>query len=371
MAQSFDIPADVVALCDYERTARERLPGMVSAWLDGGAADGLTHAENLTAWRRIRLQGRVLTDLRGASTGLTLFGQAMDHPLILAPVAYHHLAHPEGESATALGAAATGTVMTVSTLASTRIEDLGAGAPGPLWFQLYVQAQRYDTESLIARAEAAGCRALMVTVDAPVKLRNTEARIGFRLPDGISAVNTAGMAVAQVQTIPGRSPAFLGLLDSAPRWEDIAWIRSRTRLPLILKGITSAPDARRALEMGVDGIVVSNHGGRALDSLPASAEILPHIADAVGGRMVLLCDGGIRRGTDVLKALALGASAVMIGRPQIHALATAGAQGVAHMLTILRAELEVAMAQTGCRSLHDISRDVLWPGDGLPAGPRF
>lgn len=360
MTQAFEIPADVVALCDYERVARLRLPAMVQSWLDGGAADSVTCAENLAAWSRIRLSGRVLADMRGASTAMTLFGQIMEHPLILAPVAYHHLAHPDGEAATALGAAAAATVMTVSTLASTRIEAIAAVAQGPLWFQLYFQARRADTECLVARAEEAGYRALVVTVDAPVKLRNTEARTGFHLPAGVSAVNTAGMAGPEIVALPGRSPAFLGLLDAQPRWEDIAWLRARTRLPIILKGITAPSDAIRALDSGVDGIVVSNHGGRTLDTLPASAEILPGIAKAVDGRLPILCDGGIRRGTDVLKALALGASAVMIGRPQIHALATGGARGVAHMLTILRAELEVAMALTGCKSLDCIDASTIW-----------
>ncbi|VDC30680.1 alpha-hydroxy acid oxidase [Pseudogemmobacter humi] len=358
--EPFHIPPEAVALCDYARISAERLPPMVSAWLDGAAADGVTHAANLEAWSRIRLKGRVLADMRGASTGLTLFGQDLEHPLLLAPVAYHRLAHPEGEHATALGAAATGTVMTVSTLASERIEDIAARAQGDLWFQLYVQARRADTEALVVRAEAAGYRALVVTVDAPVKLRNTEARIGFRLPEGVAAVNTAGMPGPELREIPGRSPAFLGLMDAAPRWEDIAWLRARTRLPLILKGITAPEDAMRAIDLGVDGLVVSNHGGRALDSLPASAAILPAVAAAVQNRIPLICDGGIRRGTDVLKAIALGASAVMLGRPQFHALAVGGARGVAHMITILRAELEVAMALTGCRDLTAISPEILW-----------
>ncbi len=360
MSDPFEIPPDVVALCDYERVAKTRLPPMVSAWLDGGAADGVTHAENLGAWNRIMLQGRVLADMRGASTSLTLFGRELEHPLLLAPVAYHRLAHPDGEHATALGAAAAGAILTVSTLASTPIEEIAGQAQGPLWFQLYFQARRADTQALVARAEAAGVRALVVTVDAPVKLRNTEARIGFRLPEGISAVNVAGMAEAEFRTLPGRSAAFLGLLDSAPRWEDIEWLRSLTRLPVLLKGITCPQDASRAIDLGVDGLVVSNHGGRALDTLPSSADILPRIAEATGARVPLIADGGIRRGTDVLKALALGATAVMIGRPQIHALAVGGARGVAHMITILRAELEVAMALTGRSKLGDIDRSAIW-----------
>lgn len=360
MSDPFEIPPDVVALCDYERVAKTRLPPMVSAWLDGGAADGVTHAGNLAAWSRIALQGRVLADMRGASTGLTLLGKELEHPLLLAPVAYQRLAHPDGEHATALGSAAAGAILTVSTLASLSIEEIAAQAQGPLWFQLYFQARREDTRALVARAEAAGCHALVVTVDAPVKLRNTEARIGFHLPEGVSAVNIEGMAEAEFRMLPGRSPAFLGLLDSAPRWEDVEWLRSLTDLPILLKGVTCPQDAMRAIDLGMDGLVISNHGGRALDTLPASADILPRIAEATGGRLPLISDGGIRRGTDVLKALALGATAVMIGRPQLHALAVGGARGVAHMITILRAELEVAMALTGCSSLGSIDRSVIW-----------
>ncbi len=357
------IPTDVVALCDYERHAAARMPASLRAYLDGAGADGLTAGANLAAWQAIRLQGRVLADLRGAGTGLRLLGLDLPHPLILAPVAFHRLVHPEGEAATVLAAGATGSLMVVSTQASLPSEQIAAAAHGPLWFQLYMQPRREDTRHLIRRAEAAGYRALVVTVDAPVNgLRNMEQRAGFRLPDGVLAVNLDGMAPAEIRSEPGRSAVFLGLMDAAPRWDDIAWLKSQTTLPVILKGITSADDALRAVEIGADAVIVSNHGGRALDGLPATAEILPVIARAVAGRVPVLCDGGIRRGTDVLKALALGASAVLIGRPQIHALAVGGAQGVAHMLTILRAELEVAMALTGCRTLQDIDQGVIWGG---------
>ena len=203
---------------------------------------------------------------------------------------------------------------------------------------------------------------MVVTVDASVNgVRNMEQRAGFHLPDGLRAVNLDGLRRPQFRNEPGRSPVFMGLLDEAPRWEDVQWLRTQTKLPLLLKGITSGDDAVRAVETGIDGVIVSNHGGRALDTLPPIADILPHVAARIDGRIPVLCDGGIRRGTDVLKALALGASAVLIGRPQVHALAVAGARGVAHMITILRAELEVAMALTGCRRLVDIDRSVLWP----------
>lgn len=362
MAGPGAIPPDIVALCDYERYGSARLQPEVRAYVDGAGADGLTAAANRAAWDAIRLEGRVLADMRGASTALELLGLSLPHPLILAPVAFHGLAHPDGEHATALAAGATGSLMVVSTQAGVTIEDIAAASHGPLWFQLYMQPAREDSLLLVRRAEDAGCRALVVTVDAAVNgLRNIEQRAGFRLPDGLRAVNLDGMRGPDIRTEPGRSPVFLGLLDAAPRWEDIAWLRSQTRLPVILKGIMGAHDARLAVETGADGVVVSNHGGRVLDTLPATAEALPVVADAIGGRVPVLCDGGIRRGTDVLKALALGADAVMIGRPQIHALAVAGASGVAHMLTILRAELEVAMALTGRRRIADIGADVIWP----------
>ncbi|MCB5410248.1 alpha-hydroxy acid oxidase [Pseudogemmobacter faecipullorum] len=360
MRAAFEIPPDVVALCDYERLAGARLDPMVGAWLEGGAADGLSHAANLSAWGQIALEGRLLADLRGASTALSLLGMELAHPLLLAPVAYHHLAHPGGEAETALGAAAGEAVFSFSTLASTPLAEFGAEARGPWWFQLYWQHRREDSLALIRAAEAAGAGAILLTADAAVKLRNTEARIGFRLPEGVRAVNIAGFAQAPVREQPGRSPAFLGALETAPRWQDIAWLRGATRLPLILKGVSSPRDALLAAEAGFDAIVVSNHGGRALDTLPATARLLPRIADALQGRLPILADGGIRRGSDVVKALALGATAVMIGRPQLHALSVGGARGVAHMLSILRAELEVAMAQTGCASLKAISPDLIW-----------
>ncbi len=361
MADPRPIPADVVALEDYARHAARLIPPEVAAYIDGAGADGLTHAANMASWRDIALQGRVLRDMRGASTATSLLGQKLAHPILLAPCASHGLVHPDGEEATALGAAAAEAVMVVSTQAGLRLEDIAARAQGPLWFQLYLQCRREDSLHLVRRAENAGYRALVVTVDAPVNgIRNIEQRAGFALPHGLRPINLEGYAAPDLQPQPGRAATFLGLLDQAPRWEDIFWLRGQTRLPILLKGITAPEDARAAIEAGLDGIIVSNHGGRVLDSLPATAQILPRIFDAVVGRMPILVDGGIRRGTDVLKALALGADAVLIGRPQLHALAVGGAAGVAHMIGILRAELEVAMALTGCAKIADIDRKVLF-----------
>lgn len=355
------IPSHVVSLHDYAEQMPSVVSAAVAAYIDGAGADGITRDANRAAWDAMRLEGRVLADLREAETRLTLFGTALDHPLILAPVAFHDLVHPEGEHATALGAAATGTLMTVSTQSGRTLEEIASRSQGRLWFQLYMQPRREDTLRLVRRAEDAGYLALVVTVDAPVNgVRNMEARAGFHLPPGLRAANLDGMARPSVRAEPGRAPTFLGLMDAAPRWEDIVWLRGQTRLPMLLKGIMSPHDARRAVEAGADGVIVSNHGGRALDTLPATAAALPRVAAETAGRVPVLCDGGIRRGTDVLKALALGATAVMVGRPQIHALAVAGAAGVAHMLTLLRAELEVAMALTGRKTLGDIDASVIW-----------
>jgi 4-hydroxymandelate oxidase len=221
----------------------------------------------------------------------------------------------------------------------------------------------------VRRAEAAGCKALLVTVDAAVNgVRNEEQRAGFRLPPSVRAVHLDGFRTAVSRAGPGESPVFKGLLDGAPTWADIAWLRSQTSLPIILKGVLHPSDAERAIAEGLNGVVVSNHGGRTLDTLPASIDALDAVARCVAGRVPVLLDGGIRRGTDVLKALALGANAVMIGQPIMHALAVAGPVGVIHLLTILRAELEIAMALTGRASLDQIDRGALWDDPRNP-GP--
>ncbi|MFD1108261.1 alpha-hydroxy acid oxidase [Pseudoroseomonas ludipueritiae] len=354
------IPPDIATLTDYEPHARRRMGENAWAYVSGGAADELTLAENRAAFIRLKLNQGVLADMEGASTGLELFGQQLAHPVLVAPTAFHRLLHPEGEIATATGASAMQAGMVVSAQASLPLEAIAARATPRPWFQLYIQPDRDFTWSLARRAEEAGYAAIVVTVDAPVSLRNREQRAGFRLPPGVEAVNLRG-AGAQ----PGGDAVFGGLLQGMASWADIGALRQRTRLPLLLKGITTPADARRALEAGADGLVVSNHGGRVLDGQPASIEVLPAVAQAVAGRVPLLLDGGIRRGTDVLKALALGARAVMVGRPVLYGLALAGATGVAHVLKLLRTELEVAMAQTGCPRLDSITPDILWqPGNG-------
>lgn len=356
--QRHAVPPGTASLADHERLARQQLDENAWAYFSGGAADEITLHANRSAWDQITLQPRVLRALAGGHTRTTLLGRQLAHPMLLAPIAFQRMAHPDGELASAYAAAALGAGMVLSTQSSTALEAvaaamLGDAGRGPLWFQLYLQHDRGFTRELVQRAEAAGYEALVLTVDAPTSgVRDRERRAGFRLPQGISAVNLAGLAPSPpVELQPGQSALFDDLLHHAPTWADVAWLQSITRLPVLLKGVLHPLDAAQAAALDVAGLIVSNHGGRTLDTAPATAHALPRIADAVQGALPLLVDGGIRRGTDVLKALALGASAVLVGRPAIYGLAHAGAAGVAHVLRLLRDELEIAMVLTGCATL--------------------
>lgn len=354
------IPPSVASTSDYERLACERLSAQTWAYIAGGAADELTLRENCAAFQRLSLRSRVLQDMTGGNTRLELFGQRFDYPILLAPVAFQKLAHPDGERATVLAASALKAGMIVSTQASVSLEEIARQATSTLWFQLYFQHDRGFTRELVRRAEVAGYKAIVVTVDAPVSAtRNREQRAGFALPPDVEAINLRGLPALSAQQ--SNATVLLGsaLVASAPTWTDISWLRSLTSLPILVKGIMSSDDATRALTEGVSGIIVSNHGGRVLDSQPSSLAVLPEIARTVEGRIPVLMDGGIRRGSDVLKALALGAKAVLIGRPYIYGLATAGAIGVSHVIQILRAELEEAMVLTGCRDLAAIDSSIL------------
>lgn len=360
------IPRQIAAVADYAGFARERLDPAIWAWLDSGAGDGVSAAGNLEAFQRLRLTPRVLADVAGGNTRLQLLGTTLEHPIMVAPVGYQRLLHPEGELATALAASALRAAMVVSTQASVRLEQIAEVAQSPLWFQLYVQPDRGFTRDLVQRAQAAGCQALVVTVDAPIQgLRNAEQRTGFALPPGITAANLEGMAIPPPHQVrAGEGSLFDSpLLANAAGWQDIEQVCRDSTLPVLVKGILHPDDASQALACGAAGLIVSNHGGRVLDGAPAALDALPQIAARVGPQVPLLVDGGIRRGTDVLKALALGARAVLVGRGCMHGLATAGAIGVAHVLHLLRTELEAAMVLTGCRDLAAIDRSRLWPPD--------
>ena len=353
------IPADLVSAADYQRHARQRLDENALAYLEGGAADELTCQANLQVWQDWALLPRMLRDLRGGHTRCRLLGQELQHPILLAPVAYQKLFHAEGELATAMAAGVMGGAAVLSSFASTSLEAVAEVAQGALWFQLYWQGDGERTLALAERAAAAGYQALVLTVDAPVSgVRNREQRAGFQLPDGIRAVNVEeALRLPELQ--PGQSAVFDGLLALAPRWDEVAWLCRHSPLPVLLKGILHPADARQAMQAGAAGVIASNHGGRVLDSQLPAVKMLPAIRQAVGAEALLLVDGGIRRGTDVLKAIALGADAVLIGRPYVHALATAGALGVAHLLKLLREELEVGMALCGCRELAELSPELL------------
>ncbi|MGC4062021.1 MAG: alpha-hydroxy acid oxidase [Aquabacterium sp.] len=360
------LPEGVANLADFEQPARARLNDGAWAYLSGGAADELTLRANRAAWDRIRLHPRVLRDLSGGHPRVKLLDRELSHPILLAPIAYQRLFHADGELAVAHAAAAQSAGVVLSAQSSTEMElvaqpfvDEPTG--GPLWFQLYWRDDRDFMLALLKRIERAGYQALVLTVDAPVHgARDRERRVGFKLPEDIRAVNLGGRK-KPLDLKPGQSALFDGLMPRAATWAEIDWLRTHSHLPLLLKGVSHVADAREALARGVAGLIVSNHGGRALDTLPATADLLPMLRQGLGPEVPLLVDGGIRRGTDVLKAIALGSNAVLLGRPYVHALAAAGALGVAHVLRLLRDELEIAMALSGCKTLADAGPQLLWP----------
>jgi 4-hydroxymandelate oxidase len=355
--------AEFVNVFDFEPVARERLSELAYAYYASGANDEITLRENRVAFDRRALHYRVLVDVSTRTLRTTVLGQPISMPILVAPTAFHRLAHPEGEIATARGTGAAGTIMALSCLSNTPVEEVTRAASGPVWFQLYVYRDRAITRDLVQRVEAAGCRALMVTVDAPVLgRRERDLRNRFTLPPELVAANLTAAGLGRLPTDQagsGLATYFASLLDPALTWEVLDWLHSITRLPILVKGIVRPDDAVRAVERGVAAVVVSNHGGRQLDTAPATIDVLGPIAEAVAGRAELLLDGGVRRGTDVIKAIALGARAVLIGRPALWGLAADGEAGVARVLEILRDELDTALALCGCPSLAAITPDLV------------
>ena len=350
---------------DYEDLARARMDPSMWDYLQGGSDDEVTLRANREAFARLALRPRVLVDVSRCELSTQVAGTSMAMPLLVAPMAYHRLADPEGEVATARGAGAAGVPLVVSTFSSRTLEDVAAAAQGPLWLQVYCFRRREVTASLLRRAEAAGYRALVLTVDAPrIGRRERDLRNGFGLPPHVQAANFAHELTATLST---REQGHSGIarhaqeaFDTTMSWEVVEWVRSVSRLPLLLKGVLTAEDAARAASLGVDGVIVSNHGGRQLDGAISALEALPEVVRAVAGRCEVLMDGGVRRGTDVLKALALGARAVLVGRPVFWGLAAAGEQGVHHLLSLLREELELAMALAGRPSVKDIDASLVY-----------
>jgi 4-hydroxymandelate oxidase len=355
-------------LTDFEPVAKTRVSHMAWEFFNGSVADEITMRWNVEAYQKMKLKPRVLVDVSKLDTRVTLFGHENAFPIILAPTAYHKLAHPEGEIGTARGAGNAKATMVVSTVATTSIEDISKAATQPLWFQLYVQRDRGFTKELVQRAEAAGVQALCLTVDTPITgARNREMRAQFELPPSMERPNLHGLKLngVAVSTDPNAHLAsgesiYTTATDPSMSWKDIDWLLSFAKVPLLTKGVLNPDDADRAVKAGVKGIMVSNHGARNLDTVPATIEALPYVTDRVAGRVPVIVDGGVRRGTDVLKALANGANAVMIGRPYLYGLAVAGDAGVTRVVNILQREFEMAMALTGRPTIASIDRSVLW-----------
>jgi 4-hydroxymandelate oxidase len=347
-------PDPPMSLNDYEAIAKQKLSHVAWEYYASGSGDEQTVRWNREALAKIQLKTRVLVDLAHIDTRIELLGEKLPHPILLAPTSTHMLAHPEGEVATVRGAGAAGAILIVSTVSNRSVEEVAQAATLPIWFQLYVEDDRGRTKALIERAEAAGCRALCITVDNPWHYaRNRQDRIFDNAPK---------FPFPNIHLASG-GPGGRGREGGGARrftWKDLEWVQSFAKTPTVLKGILNPEDADRAAKAGVAAIVVSNHGGRGLDTVPATIEALPMVAQKVSGRIPILMDGGIRRGGDVLKAIANGASAVLIGRPYLYGLAVAGSDGVRNVVEILRTEFEAAMALTGRTSIAAIDRSVLW-----------
>ena len=337
--------SEFINLYDFEKKAEGKMTKMAFEYVASGAADEFTVKWNRQALDSIKLNPTVLTDVTKLDTKVSLFGHELSHPILIAPTAFHKIMHPEGELATARGASAASTIYVVSSFTTTPIEEIAKVATQPLWFQLYVRDDRAFTKDVVQKAEAQGCKAICVTVDTPVGgARNRQQRVKFKLPDNVHAPYSVNLG-------PQKIPLT---------WKDIEWLQSFSKIPVLVKGILNPDDAERAIQKGVSGIIVSNHSGRNLDTVPATIEALPRIAAKVNKRVPILMDGGIRRGTDVLKAIALGANAVLVGKPICFGLACGGAEGVEKVLSILKYEFELAMALTGKASIASIDSSVIW-----------
>jgi L-lactate dehydrogenase (cytochrome) len=374
---------------DLRRIARRRLPRAVFDFVEGGAGDEQTVVRNRAAFERLLFQPKVLVDVSKREQATVVFDNRIETPVLLSPTGMAGLCWPKGEVAAARAAHEAGTIYTLSTHSSCSIEEVAAGAPGPLWFQLYVWQNRDLTRSFVERARAAGYRALLLTVDVPViSRRERDLRNGFTVPPRLTARNVLDtvrrvgwirrvlfgprLTLANLVGAPGAPRTDIVTLagvanrqvDPSIAWGDLVWFRSLWSGPLLLKGVLTAADARRAAEHGVDGLVVSNHGGRQLDGVPATIEALPEIVDAVGGRIDVLLDGGVRRGADVVRALALGARAVMVGRPYLYGLAAGGPAGVRHAIETLAREVDQVLALVGVPRVGDLDRTIVRRADG-------
>ena len=355
-------PDFLLNVSDYARTARAKLPRDVSDYYEGGALDEVTLRENTDGWTRVNLYYRVLAGVATRDLNTTVLGQSVSMPILVAPTAFHRLACEAGEIATARAAKAAGTLFVLSSLSNTAMESVFAQAGSPRWFQLYIYKDQAITRELVQRAEAAGAEAIVLTVDAPgLGTRERDMRNSFRLPDGLAVENLAPLGKGNFPEVRGSGLAAYVRANFKEDlgFDDLNWLCRSTRLPVVVKGVCRGDDARRAAELGARAVVVSNHGGRQLDTAPATCEVLPHVVEAVGDLCEIYVDGGIRRGSDVLKAIALGARAVLVGRPVLWGLCVAGEEGALRVLEILRRELDEAMLLCGCSKLSAIDGTLL------------
>lgn len=351
-------------LREYEALARARMTASAFDYYAGGADDEITLADNDASWQRMRLYPRVMVDVTTVDTSTTVLGTSISMPVLTAPCALNALAHADGECGVARAATESGIIQVLSTASSTTIEDVASAAPrGMRWFQLYCSRDREVTRDLVRRAEAAGYSALCLTVDVPVLgRREREIRSGFHAPPAVHLANLAPYDSDALPAVTGQSglAAYVSARwDSSLNWSSVAWLRSITALPIVAKGVLTGSDARLAADHGCAAVIVSNHGGRQLDTCISTCDALPAVIEAVDGRIEVLVDGGIRRGTDVIKALAMGARAVMIGRPYLWALAADGEAGVRRVLALLRAEIEMGMMLCGRPTTQELDRVLL------------
>ncbi|XP_058079573.1 peroxisomal (S)-2-hydroxyacid oxidase GLO4-like isoform X1 [Magnolia sinica] len=350
---------DPVNISEFQELARQALPKMSYDYFSGGAEDEHTLRENVEAFRRITFQPRILIDVSNVDVSSSILGYNVSAPIMVAPTGLHKLAHPEGEVATARAAAACNTIMVLSFSSNCTIAEVASSCNGIRFYQLYVYQRRDVSEKLVRRAEQNGFKAIVLTADTPkLGRRERDKRNKLVVP---MLKNLEGLLSVEVNSEGGSKIEALGSrnMDPSLSWKDIGWLKSITSLPILIKGVLTAEDARMAVDAGVAGVIVSNHGARQLDYAPASITVLEEVVEAVAGRVPVLVDGGIRRGTDVFKALALGAQAVMVGRPVIYGLAAKGEYGARRVIEMLRDELELTMALNGCRCVKDITRSYV------------
>lgn len=356
--------SDCLNVFEYEARAKTSLAEMAYDYYAGGSWDEVTLRENCSDFSKLAIMPHMLVDLTELDMTTELFGDKVSMPIIIAPTAFHGLATSEGEVATARAANRSGTIMTLSTLANCSIEEVQAASPSPKWFQLYVYKDREVTRDLVQRAEASGYKALVLTVDSPILgRREKDVRNRFKLPDNFRLGHFEGSGIFSnlpADVADSGLAAYIGsLYDTSLSWKHVQWLSEVTKLPILLKGILRADDAALGVQNGAAGIIVSNHGGRQLDSAPSTISVLSEVVEAVGGRVPVLLDSGIRRGTDVFKAIGLGAKAVLTGRPILWGLATGGEQGAHDVLEMLRAEFQLTMQLSGCPTLNHITPDMV------------